>query len=221
MGLSTLSKSADNTNLSGVTKTLEGTDFIQRDLDRPEGWECTNSIKFNKAKGKVAHGSGQYQAQEQAEWRMDWEESLGNLVDAKLAEIWKCELTYQKTTSILGCIQSSIGSRLRRWFLPLYCTLMRERPSTCSAASSAATPNITIWMYWSKSRGIPEDAQRTGASLLWKMKWNNGLGWPFFFYLSGYWLYFNRFIFTLFVFRHILTPYTLSLDTEVVCQIQV
>jgi len=50
-----LSKSADDTKLSGVANTLQGKDVIQRELDRLERWAHANPMKSNKAKCKLLH----------------------------------------------------------------------------------------------------------------------------------------------------------------------
>ena len=51
----TLSKSANNTKLSGVVDMLEERDAIQRDLKKLERWTCVNLMKLNIAKCKVLH----------------------------------------------------------------------------------------------------------------------------------------------------------------------
>ncbi|KAF4794156.1 hypothetical protein TURU_104935 [Turdus rufiventris] len=51
----TLSKSVDETKLSGVTDMPEGWDVIQRDLDKLKKWAHGNLKQFNKYKGKLLH----------------------------------------------------------------------------------------------------------------------------------------------------------------------
>jgi len=59
------------------------------------------------------------------------EKDLRVLVDKKVNMTWQCALTAQKANCILGCIKSSMTSRLREGILPLCSTLVRPHLESC------------------------------------------------------------------------------------------
>ncbi|GAB0202833.1 hypothetical protein GRJ2_002748900 [Grus japonensis] len=86
-------------------------------------------MKFDKAKCKVLH-VGQRNPKHNYRLSREWIESspeekdLGVLLGEKLNVSWQCTLAGQKPTCILGCIKSSVTSRLREVILPLYSALV-------------------------------------------------------------------------------------------------
>jgi len=90
-------------------------------------------MKFNKAKRKVLHmdrGNPKHKYRLGREWieRSPEGEDLGVLVDEKLSMTQQCVLAAQKASCALGCIPSSVGSRVREGVLPLCSALVRPPP---------------------------------------------------------------------------------------------
>jgi len=132
----TLRKFAENIKLCGAVDTLEGRDAIQRNLDRLERWARENLTKFNKAKCKVvlmARGNPKHKYRLGREWiesSSDKKDS-GVLVDEKLNMTQQCVLAAQKANRILGCVKSSVASRLREMILSLYSALVKPHLESC------------------------------------------------------------------------------------------
>ncbi|GAB0180819.1 mitochondrial enolase superfamily member 1 [Grus japonensis] len=132
----TLSKFANDTKLCGVVNMQDGRDVIQRDLDRLERWARENHMKFNKAKCRVLH-MGRRNPNHNYRLGEEWIESSPEekkfwvLIDEKLNMSRQCALAGQKANRVLGCIKSSVTSRLREGILPLYSALVRPHLQYC------------------------------------------------------------------------------------------
>ena len=94
-----------------------------------------NLMEFNKDKDKVlpmGRGNPKHKYRLGEEWieSSPVEKDLGVLVDGKVTVRQQRALTAQKANRVLGCIQSSVASRVREGILPLYSALLRP-PCKC------------------------------------------------------------------------------------------
>ncbi|KAF4803202.1 hypothetical protein TURU_018250 [Turdus rufiventris] len=123
----TLSKSAGDTRLIVAVGAPEVLDAIQRDLDKLKKWAHGTLVRLTmpdagsciciRATPSVSTG-----------WRLKGSRAIlgkdfGVLVDEKLDITQQCALTAQKAKHVLSCITRSMGTRVRKGMLPLYCIL--------------------------------------------------------------------------------------------------
>ncbi|CAM5120318.1 unnamed protein product [Natator depressus] len=122
----TLSKFADDTKLGGEVDKLEGTDRMERDLDKLEDWAKRNLMRFNKC--RVLHlrwKNPMHCYRLGTKWlgSSSAEKDLGGSYSGReTGYSQQCALVAKKANGILRYISRGIASRSRDVTVPLYST---------------------------------------------------------------------------------------------------
>lgn len=131
---------ADGTEQSGVVRTVEGRDTIQRDLDKPQKWACMNLTRFNTVQHRFwtrAFLDTSTDQQKNLTEISPVEKDLRVLEDQKLNVSQQHALRTQKANGNLGCAKrgsqpSGRGRRIVPSALPS--ALTKHQLESCAQA---------------------------------------------------------------------------------------